>query len=184
MSFLVVRATHDTAALGPDILRTIRELDPTMPLPVVRPLGDETLALAMASRTLRLQLVAAFAALALVVSIVGLASALARSVTAAAARARDPARARRNARRRRRPHRQPRRAAHRPRAGDRRGRAAIAAGRALSTLLFGVSVYDPLTYAAVIANVLVVGLAAVLRSGAQSGGRGLSHCAAEGPIAQ
>jgi hypothetical protein len=35
----------------------------------------------MASRTLRLQLVAAFATLALIVSVVGLASALARSVT-------------------------------------------------------------------------------------------------------
>ncbi|HKW03036.1 MAG TPA: hypothetical protein VJN96_24635, partial [Vicinamibacterales bacterium] len=38
--------------------------------------------------------------------------------------------------------------------------AAIAAGRALSTLLFGVSAYDPATYAAVVVSVLIVGLAA------------------------
>jgi len=158
VSFLVVRATRDTAALGPDILRTIRELDPTLPLPVVRPLGDE-ISLAMASRTLRLQLIAAFAALALVVSIVGLASALARSVTE---RQRELAI----------------RLALGATPGGAAGLivgqgarlivvglvvgagAAIAAGRALSTLLFGVSAYDPLTYVAVIVSVLLVGLAA------------------------
>jgi predicted permease len=158
VSFLVVRATRDTAELGPAILRTIREIDPTMPLPVVRPLGEE-ISRAMASRTLRLQLVAAFAALALVVSIVGLASALARSVTE---RQRELAI----------------RLALGATPGGAAGLivgqgarlivvglvigagAAMAAGRALATLLFGVSAYDPLTYAAVMASVILIGLAA------------------------
>ena len=158
VSFLVVRTTRDTAELGPAILRAIRDLDPTIPLPVVRPLGDE-ISLAMASRTLRLQLVAAFAAIALVVSIVGLASALARSVTE-----------------------RQRELAIRLALGATPGAAAGlivgqgarlivvglavgaavagAAGRGMATLLFGVSAYDPLTYVVVMTSVLIVGLAA------------------------
>jgi predicted permease len=157
-SYLVIRTQHDPAALEAAVLATIHELDPTLPPPVVRPLCEEV-SLAMAGRTLRLQLVAALALVALAVSIVGLTSALARSV---AERQRE--------------------IAVRLAIGASPGDAAalvvghgarliavgvvlglglaIALGRVTSSLLFGVSAYDPLTYSLVSAGVLALGLAA------------------------
>ena len=158
VSYLVIRTQHDPAALEPAVLATIRELDPTLPPPVVRPLGEEV-SLAMAGRTLRLQLVAALALVALAVSIVGLTSALVRSV---AERQREIAV----------------RLAVGATPGDAAGLVvghgarliavgvgvgvvlAIALGRVTSSLLFGVSAYDPLTYALVAAGVLALGLGA------------------------
>lgn len=158
VSYLVIRTVGDPAALEPALLATIHELDPTLPVPVVRPLGDE-ISLAMSDRRLRLQLVATLALVALVVSIVGLASALARSV---AERRRE--------------------IAVRLALGATPGDAArlvvghgvslitiglgvgaglaIAIGRVTSSLLFGVSAYDPLTYAVVMLGMLAVGLSA------------------------
>jgi putative ABC transport system permease protein len=158
VSYLVIRTQHDPAALEPAVLATIHELDPTLPPPVVRPLGEEV-SLAMAGRTLRLQLVAALALVALAVSIVGLTSALARSV---AERQREIAV----------------RLAIGATPSDAAGLVvghgarllavglgvgvalAIALGRVTSSLLFGVSAYDPLTYALVATGVLALGLAA------------------------
>jgi putative ABC transport system permease protein len=158
VSYLAVRSSRDSAALTPALLRVIHDLDPSLPVPAVRSLGEEV-SLAMASRTLRLRLVLAFAVLALVVSLVGLASALSRSV---AERQRE--------------------IAIRLALGSTRGGAAglvvgegarlivlgvavgagcaLALGRLMATLLFGVSAYDPLTYVAVTATVLTIGLAA------------------------
>jgi ABC-type antimicrobial peptide transport system permease subunit len=158
VSYLVVRASRDTEALAPVLRRVIHDLDPTLPVPVVRSLGEEV-SLAMASRTLRLRLVSAFAVLALLVSLVGLASALSRSVVER--------------------HRE---IAIRLALGSTRGGAAglvvgegarlivlglavgagaaLAVGRLMATLLFGVSAYDPLTYVTVFASVLAIGLAA------------------------
>jgi putative ABC transport system permease protein len=158
VSYLVIRTQHDPAALEAAVLATVHELDPTLPPPIVRPLGEEV-SLAMAGRTLRLQLVTALALVALAVSIVGLTSALARSV---AERQREIAV----------------RLAIGATPADAAGLVvshgarliavgvvvgvglAIALGRVTSSLLFGVSAYDPLTYALVSAGVLALGLAA------------------------
>ena len=158
VSYLVIRTTRDPAALTTAVLRVVHDLDPTLPLPVTRPLGDEV-ALAMASRTLRLQLVAAFAGLALIVSIGGLATSLVRSV---AERQRELAI----------------RSALGATPGDTAGLilgqgarliaigvalgalTAVALGRVTSSLLFDVSAYDPLTYGIVMSCVMAVGLAA------------------------
>ncbi len=158
VSYLVVRAAGDPAPLGPPILRAVHDLDPTLPLPEVRSLSDEV-AMAMAGRTLRLRLVAAFAIVALVVSVVGLATALVRSV---AERQRELAiRLALGA--------TPSGAAGLVLWQGARivvlglaagALAALAVGRLTATLLFGVSAYDPLTYAVVAALVIGLGLAA------------------------
>ncbi len=158
VSYLVIRTTRDPAALTTAVLRVVHDLDPTLPLPVTRPLGDEV-ALAMASRTLRFQLIAVFAGLAFIVSIGGLATSLVRSV---AERQRELA------------IRSALGATPRDTAGLILGQGArliavgvalgaltaVALGRMTSSLLFGVSAYDPLTYGLVMSCVVAVGLAA------------------------
>jgi putative ABC transport system permease protein len=78
-SFLVARTAGDPSALMSSIRFVVHDLDPGLPLPTLRSL-DEEMNLAIAGRELRLELVAAFAVLALLVAVLGLSAALARSV--------------------------------------------------------------------------------------------------------
>ena len=78
-TYLVARTAGSPAALLSDVRNAVRTADPGLPLPELRTLDDE-MDLAIAGRELRLDLVAAFAGLAFVVAVLGLAAALARSV--------------------------------------------------------------------------------------------------------
>jgi putative ABC transport system permease protein len=78
-TYLVARTTASPAALLADLRGALRAADPGLPLPDLRTLDDE-MNLSIAGRELRLQLVAAFAGLAFLVAVLGLAAALARSV--------------------------------------------------------------------------------------------------------
>jgi putative ABC transport system permease protein len=79
VTYLVARTTGSTSGLLSDIHGAVHALDPGLPLADLRSLDDE-MNLAIAGRELRLDLVAAFAGLAFVVAVLGLAGALARSV--------------------------------------------------------------------------------------------------------
>jgi predicted permease len=156
--FLVVRTTGDPQALVAALPRLIRELDPSLPLRPVRTL-DEEMASAVESRTARLIVVGVIGALAACLALFGLVGALTRAV---AERRRELAI----------------RLAIGATGGDAVGlmlrsglrlvaaaltiglASAVAAGQALSAVVFGISPYDPITYAGVIAVVSVVGLAA------------------------
>lgn len=78
-TYVVARTTGSPAALLSDLRSAVRAADPGLPLPDLRSLDDE-MNLAIAGRELRLQLVGAFAGLAFVVAVLGLAAALGRSV--------------------------------------------------------------------------------------------------------
>jgi putative ABC transport system permease protein len=80
LGYLVVRGTGDPEALGTSIRRLVREVDPTLPVPEVRPLEDEVVA-SIADRRLRLIPAISFGVLALVVALVGLSAAMTRAVT-------------------------------------------------------------------------------------------------------
>jgi putative ABC transport system permease protein len=155
--YLMARTSGDPAALIAALRTVVHDLDPGLPLPTVRALGDE-MNLAIAGRELRLDLVGAFALLALLVAVVGLAATLTRSVVE-----RREELAIRSA------------LGASPRgmvglvasSGLRLVAIGIAAGlvlsaiagRWLASMLSGVSAYDPVTYAGVAA--LVLGTATV-----------------------
>ena len=158
VSHLVVRTTGDPLALAPAVLDLIRNLNPSLPVPEVRTLEDHV-AGSIAERRLRVLPAAGFAALALTVAMVGLFGTLARAVAE-----------RRNE------------LAVRAAVGASPGRlfrlvlgsavavtgvglaaglpAAAATGRSLAALLYGVSPFDPVTVATVVATVVLAALAA------------------------
>jgi putative ABC transport system permease protein len=156
-SYLVARTTGDPRMLASLLAKTVRELDPGLPLLDVRSLDDE-MNLAIAGRELRLWLVGCFAGLALAVALVGLWAALARSVTE---RRKELAiRSALGAT----PHGVMVVVATQGIVLTGAGlvigmAAAVAAGRWMASLLSGVSPYDPLTYAAV--AVIVLAMSAV-----------------------
>jgi putative ABC transport system permease protein len=152
-SYLVARTAGDPTALMSSIRIVVHDLDPGLPLPTLRTLDDE-MNLAIAGRELRLELVAAFAILALLVAVLGLSAALARSVVER--RAELAIRSALGA--------TPRSVISLIATGGLRlvgvgvalGSVATAGcGRWLASLLAGVSPYDPATYAAVGLVVLV-----------------------------
>jgi len=77
---LLVRTAGDPVLLAPTLRRTLRNVDPSLPVPDIRTLRQEY-ATSIADRRIRLIPAAAFAALALVVALVGLGGLLARAVT-------------------------------------------------------------------------------------------------------
>jgi predicted permease len=79
VGYLVVRADGDPAATLAAVRRLVREVDPTLPVPDVRTLEDEILA-SIADRRLRLVPAISFGVLALVVALVGLSAAMSRAV--------------------------------------------------------------------------------------------------------
>ncbi|MCY4662637.1 MAG: ABC transporter permease [Acidobacteria bacterium] len=158
VSHLVVRTTGDPLALAPAVRDLVRTLAPSLPVPEVRTLEDH-IAGSIAERRLRVLPAAGFAALALTVAMVGLFGTLARAVAE-----------RRNE------------LAVRAAVGASPGRlfrlvlgsavavtgaglaaglpAAAATGRSLAALLYGVSPFDPVTVATVVATVVLAALAA------------------------
>jgi putative ABC transport system permease protein len=156
-SYLVVRSAQDPLALAPALRRVVREADFSMPVPDVRALEDEILR-SIADRRMRVLPSVSFAVLALAVALVGLSAAVARGV---AERRRELA---------------IRGVLGATPGGNLRivlgegarwtalgvvvglgGAAAV--GRALAQLLFGVSPYDPGTFAIVAALVAAGALA-------------------------
>ena len=158
VSHLVVRTTGDPMALAPAIRDLIRTLNPSLPIPEVRTLEDHT-AGSIAARRLRVLPAAGFAALALAVAMVGLFGSLARAVAERrhelairAAVGASPGRLVRLVLRS---------AFAVTAAGLAVGLlAAAATGRGLAFLLYGVSPYDPVTFAAAAAAVVLAALAA------------------------
>ena len=156
-SYLLARTGGDPATLIAAVRTVVHDLDPGLPLPTVRSLGEE-MNLAIAGRELRLDLVAAFALLALLVAVVGLSATLARSVVER--REELAIRSALGA--------SPRGMVGLVASGGLRlvtvgiavglGASALA-GRSLASLLAGVSAYDPVTYGGV--ALLVLGTAVV-----------------------
>ena len=158
VSHLVVRTAGDPALLVPTVRDLIRASNPSLPVPDVRTLADH-LAGSIADRRLRVVPAAGFAGLALAVAVVGLFGALARAV---AERRRE--------------------LAIRAAIGASPGglarlvvgssllvtgaglvagaMLAAAAGRSLAGLLYGVSPFDPATFATVTGVVALVALGA------------------------
>ena len=158
VSHLVVRTTGDPLALAPAVRDLIRTLDPSLPVPEVRTLADHV-AGSIADRRLRALPAAGFAALALAVAMIGLFGALTRAV---AERRQE--------------------LAIRAAVGASPGRLvrlvmesslivsgaglilgtmmAAATGRGLASLLYGISPYDPATFATVAGGVSLAALAA------------------------
>ena len=160
MSYLVVRSSGDPAALVPTLRRLIARLDPTLPLSAVRTLEDHV-ADSIAGRRLQLVPAVAVAALALAVSMIGLFGALGRAV--AERRQELSIRAAVGA--------SPTRLVRLVAVGSLvmttvglvAGLASAAVvGRGLASLLYGVSPYDPLTFAGVALLVLGGAVAATL----------------------
>ncbi|MDE2905569.1 MAG: ABC transporter permease [Acidobacteriota bacterium] len=158
VSHLVVRTGGDPAALVPAVRDLIRTLNPSLPVPEVRPLADHV-AGSIAERRLRVVPAGGFAALALAVAMVGLFGTLARSVSERrqelAIRAAVGA--------------SPGRLVRLVMKGSLLVTAvglmlgtvmAAATGRNLAGLLYGVGPYDGATFATVVAVVAVAALAA------------------------
>jgi predicted permease len=80
VSYLVVRTEGAPAQSAAAVREVVREMEPSMPVPSIRPLEDE-MRRSIAERRLRVVPALGFAALALVVALVGLSGALARTVT-------------------------------------------------------------------------------------------------------
>jgi predicted permease len=147
VSHLVVRSAQRPASLGPALQRLVRELDPSVPVPDVRSIEEE-MANSIADRRLRLFPAIGFAVLAFTVALVGLSASVTRGV---AERRRELAvRGALGA--------APRRnlalilthAARVMAAGVIVGLGVAAAlGRTLAGILYGVTPYDPLTFAGV-----------------------------------
>jgi predicted permease len=155
-SYLVVRANQDPASLANPLRRLIRDADPSLPVPEVRSL-DGDIVDSIADRRLRVLPAVSFACLAFAVALVGLSAIVGRAV---AERGREFA---------------IRGAVGATPSGNVRMivgegvrwaaagvvlglAAAVAAGRTLATLLYGVTPYDPLTFAGV---AVLVALAAL-----------------------
>ena len=158
VSYLVVRTTGDPMALAPAVRHLIQTLNPSLPVPDVRTLEDHA-AGSIAGRRLRVLPAAGFAALALAVAMVGLFGALARAVAERrhelairAAVGASPGRLVRLVLRS---------ALAVTGAGLAAGLlAAAATGRGLASLLYGVGPYDPATFTAAAATVVLAALAA------------------------
>ena len=158
VSHLVVRTTGDPMALASAIRDLIRTLNPSLPVPDVRSLEDHV-AGSIADRRLRVLPAAGFAALALAVAMVGLFGALARAVAERrhelairAAVGASPARLVRLVLRS---------ALAVTGVGLATGLlAAAATGRGLASLLYGVGPYDPVTFAAAVAAVVLAAVVA------------------------
>ena len=158
VSHLVVRTTGDPLALAPAVRDLILTLNPSLPVPEVRTLEDHV-AGSIADRRLRVLPASGFAALALAVAMVGLFGALARAVAERshelairAAVGASPGRLVRLVLRS---------ALAVTGAGLATGLLASAAtGRGLASLLYGVGPYDPATFAASAAAVVLAALAA------------------------
>ena len=158
VSHLVVRTSRDPMVLAPTIRDLIRTLNPSLPVPDVRTLEDHV-AGSIADRRLRVLPAAGFAALALAVAMVGLFGALARAVAERrhelairAAVGASPGRLVRLVLRS---------ALAVTVAGLATGLlAAVATGRGLASLLYGVGPYDPATFVAAAAAVVLAAVAA------------------------
>ena len=158
VAHLVVRTTGDPMALATAVRDLILTLNPSLPVPDVRTLEDHV-ADSIADRRLRVLPAAGFAALALAVAMVGLFGALARAVAERrhelairAAVGASPGRLVRLVLRS---------ALAVTGAGLATGLlAAAATGRGLASLLYGVGPYDPVTFAAAVAAVVLAALAA------------------------
>ena len=158
VSYLVVRTAGDPMALAPAVRDLILTLNPTLPVPDIRTLEDHV-AGSIADRRLRVLPAAGFAALALAVAMVGLFGALARAVAERrhelairSAVGASPGRLVRLVLRS---------ALAVTGAGLAAGLlAAAATGRGLASLLYGVGPYDPVTFAAAAAAVVLASLAA------------------------
>ena len=157
-SYLVIRTAGEPLALAPAVLAITMDLDPSLPVPVVRTLDGE-MADSVADRRLRVVPAAGFAGLALAVALVGLFGAVSRSVNEQrpalvirAAFGASPASLLRFV----------------MRDGVRMTAIGIALGLAASVwtaaglahLLYGVSPYDPPTYVGATLVVVIVSLAA------------------------
>jgi ABC-type antimicrobial peptide transport system permease subunit len=138
---------QDPLALSPALRRVVRDSDPSMPVPEVRSLEEE-IRRSIADRRMRVLPSASFAVLALAVALVGLSAAASRGV---AERRRELAiRAALGATPRRNLHSVVGESALWTALGVLVGLCAAAAvGRTLARLLYGVSPYDPVTFAAV-----------------------------------
>jgi predicted permease len=155
---LAVRSTRSIEDLGPAILRMLRDLDPALPLPEVRTMADLARR-SIAGREVRAVLVGAFALLAGVLSLTGLATALGRSVgerrreiAVRAALGATPERTTRQVLRD---------GLILSGAGLGLGLAIAASlGRAAAALLFGVSPYDAVTFAGVAIAVALLSILA------------------------
>ena len=158
VSYLVVRTTGDPLALAPAVRDLILTLNPSLPVPEVRTLEDHV-AGSIADRRLRVLPAAGFAALALAVAMVGLFGALARAVAERshelairAAVGASPGRLVRLVLRS---------ALAVTGAGLATGLLASAAtGRGLASLLYGVGPYDPATFTAAAAAVVLAAVVA------------------------
>ena len=158
VSYLVVRTTGDPLALAPAVRDLILTLNPSLPVPDVRTLEDHV-AGSIADRRLRVLPAAGFAALALAVAMVGLFGALARAV--AERRHELAIRAAVGASPGRLVGLVLRSALAVTGAGLAAGLlAAAATGRGLAALLYGVGPYDPATFTASAAAVVLAALAA------------------------
>jgi putative ABC transport system permease protein len=157
VAFLVVRARQSTDALGPAVLRAVRDLDSGIPIRPPLTLAEEV-SRSVLERRLRVALVGAFAAIAAVLAFTGLAGALIRAV---AERRREFAiRSALGAGPRQAIALILRSALALSLAGILIGVAvAIAAGRWIQSFLYGVSAFDVATIAGVAAGALVLALA-------------------------
>ena len=158
LSHLVVRTSGDPRALIPTVRDLITQLNPTLPVPDVRTLDDH-IADSIAGRRLQVVPAAGVAGLSLVVVMVGLFGTLGRAVTER--RLELSIRAAVGASPRRLVQLVLRGSVAVTTLGITVGLATAAAtGRGLSSLLYGVSPYDPLTFAGVAGVVLVASLTA------------------------
>jgi putative ABC transport system permease protein len=157
-AYLIARVTRDPEAIAPAIAAVVREADPSIPLAGARTL-DAEVERSLAPRSSRFGLVGVFAVAATLLAVVGLSGALIRSVmerqrelairSAIGATPRTLVRS------------VLRQGTLLAAAGIAIGvGASLLAGRAASAMLYGVSPYDPVTYAATVAGVLAVTLAA------------------------
>jgi putative ABC transport system permease protein len=158
ISYLAVRTAGDPSSLAPAIRDVVRSMDAQLPLPPLRTLGEEV-AESIAERRLRVMPAVAFAVLSLAVALVGLAGSLSRAV---AERRREIAiRAAVGATPRQAVALIVRDGAIIIAGGLALGVGAAAlAGRGLSRMLYGVSPYDPATFAGVAVFMATVTLAA------------------------
>jgi putative ABC transport system permease protein len=156
--YLVVRTAADATSVAPAVLRIARDIDPTLPLDAPRTLEEE-IQHSLAPRSTRFAVIGGFAAVALMLAIVGLSSALIRrdiegrrDLAIRIALGATPGRA---------IHFVVARGLWLSLTGLVLGTGtALLAARAFSALVVGVSPYDPATYLVIAAGIVVVALGA------------------------